>query len=470
VRRVNLVVMLLVLGFALGIASAQTFTTLYRFNGTDGANPAGLVQAINGYLYGTTQNGTVFKITPTGTFDTTSISCTKGCSGLVGGAIGEYLATLGGGANNSGTILEIGSNDTLTTLYTFCSQIACEDGSTPFALAQGANGNLYGATRSGGTCCGDTIFKITPKGTFTTLYNSCVEAGCPTGPSGLVQAANGDFYGTTQQGGSQLCPGGCGTVFKMTPGGTFTTIYDFCAQTDCPAGNPYPAGALVQATNGYLYGTTNSGGAYGEGSVFKITPTGTFTTLYSFCADEFCSDGGKPTAGLVQATDGNLYGTTTWGGLYGPGSVGTIFKITPEGTLTTIYNFCQGGCADGEYPQAGLIQGTDGNLYGTTIYGGTFGSGAGQSGWGTVFKLSIGLGPFVETRPSIGVVGEVVAILGYGLKGATGVMFNGIPATILYAAPTVIYARVPAGATTGKVQVVTPSGTLTSNVVFEVAP
>jgi uncharacterized repeat protein (TIGR03803 family) len=457
-RRVILIVMLGALGFAVGIASAQTFTTLHTFNGTDGESPAGLVQAINGNLYGTTRNGTVFKITPTGTFDTTPISCTKGCSGLVGGAIGDYLATSGGGTNNAGTILQIGSNDTLTTLYNFCSQIACEDGSSPYALVQGANGNLYGASYSE-TCCGATIFKITPNGTFTTLYNLCFEAGCPLGnyTVGLVQVANGDLYGTTQQGGSQLCLDGCGTVFKITPGGTFTTIYDF------PAGPPYPVGGLVQATNGYLYGTTNSGGAYDEGSVYKITPNGTLTTLYSFCAEQNCSDGGKPMAGLVQATDGNLYGTTTWGGLYGPGSVGTIFQITPEGTLTTIYNFC--GCGDGAYPQAGLIQGTDGNLYGTTSD-----AGPGEPGYGTVFKLSIGLGPFVETRPTIGVVGEVVSIVGYGLKGATSVTFNDIPATMLYDAPTVIYAKVPAGAMTGKVQVVTPSGTLTSNVAFEVAP
>ena len=136
--------------------------------------------------------------------------------------------------------------------------------------------------------------------------------------------------------GESIVPGRMRDGLQITPGGTFTPIYDFCAQTDCPAGTPYPVGALVQATNGYLYGTTNSGGAYGEGSVYKITPNGTLTTLYSFCADANCSDGGKPTAGLVQATDGNLYGTATWGGLYGPGSVGTIFKVTPEGTLTTI--------------------------------------------------------------------------------------------------------------------------------------
>jgi uncharacterized repeat protein (TIGR03803 family) len=148
----------------------------------------------------------------------------------------------------------------------------------------------------------------------------------------------------------------------------------------------------------------------------------------------------------------------------GSGLGGTIFKITPSGKLTTLYSFCsQSGCADGLSPFAGLVQDTDGNLYGTTSAGGA-------NDYGTVFMLSVGLGSFVDTRPAIGVVGEVVTILGYGLKGATSVTFNGTSATILYDAPTVIYAKVPTGAKTGKVQVVTPSGTLTSNVAFEVAP
>jgi uncharacterized repeat protein (TIGR03803 family) len=145
-------------------------------------------------------------------------------------------------------------------------------------------------------------------------------------------------------------------------------------------------------------------------------------------------------------------------------NAGSVFQITPNGTLTTLYTFCENTpCTDGEGPLAGLVQDTDGTFYGTTFNGGA-------NGYGTVFALSVGLGSFVETRPTIGVVGEVVAILGYGLTGATSVTFNGTPATILYDVSTVIYAKVPTGATTGKVQVVTTSGTLTSNLSFLVAP
>jgi uncharacterized repeat protein (TIGR03803 family) len=172
-----------------------------------------------------------------------------------------------------------------------------------------------------------------------------------------------------------------------------------------------------------------------------------------------CPDGSNPLAGLVQARSGDLYGTTSYNGANGLG--GTIFKITPSGALTTLYSFCsQVNCSDGQGPNV-LVQSTDGVFYGTT---------SGDRGASTVFSLSTGEAPFVLTRPTIGIVGEVVTIIGYGLKGATSVTFNGTPATILFDAPTVIYARVPTGATTGKVQVVTPTGTLTSNVAFEVAP
>ena len=148
----------------------------------------------------------------------------------------------------------------------------------------------------------------------------------------------------------------------------------------------------------------------------------------------------------------------------GANNGGTVFKVTTSGTLSTLHSFCsQSGCADGQYPAGGLFQDTNGNLYGTTADGGA-------NGFGTVFSLSVGLGAFVTTNPSIGVVGEIVTIIGYGLNGATGVTFNGTPATILKTDATVIYAKVPIGATTGKVVVTTPSGTFTSNVVFEVVP
>jgi uncharacterized repeat protein (TIGR03803 family) len=181
-----------------------------------------------------------------------------------------------------------------------------------------------------------------------------------------------------------------------------------------------------------------------------------------FCTQAGCPDGAYPQGALVQTANGDLYGTTGIGGANGAG--GTIFKITPTGSQTTLYSFCaQSGCADGEYPTAGLIQGTNGKFYGTTYFGGA-------DNFGTVFALSTVQAPFVETRPTIGVAGEVVTIVGYELAGATSVTFNGIPAAFKVDASTAITTSVPAGATSGKVQVITPSGTLSSNKAFHVAP
>jgi uncharacterized repeat protein (TIGR03803 family) len=221
-----------------------------------------------------------------------------------------------------------------------------------------------------------------------------------------------------------------------------------------------PSGALVQATNGDLYGTTTEGGANCAnnrqcGTVFKITLDGAFTTLHSFKGRP---DGATPNGGLIQATDGNLYGTTSNGGDNGFGS---IFKITPHGDLTILYSFCAqtANCPQGRSPAAGLMQDTNGNFYGTTQYSGAYHQ-------GTVYEFSMGLGPFVKTLPAIGAVGSGVRILGTGLTGATSVTFNGIAAMFAVVSPSQIVARVPAGATTGKIQVTTPSGTLVSNVAF----
>jgi len=215
---------------------------------------------------------------------------------------------------------------------------------------------------------------------------------------------------------------------------------------------------LVQATNGDFYGTTSRGGAEDGGTVFKITLSGTLTTLYSFCSKSACADGWNPIAGLVQATDGDFYGTTTRGGA---NNGGTVFKITPSGALTTIYSFCSQStpdqCADGAYPEAGLIQATNGDFYGTTWGGGSNGN------YGTVFSLSVGLGPFVKALPHSGTVGEVIRILGTDLTGTASVNFNGTPAAFTVVIPTEITATVPAGATTGKIQVTTPGGALFSS-------
>jgi uncharacterized repeat protein (TIGR03803 family) len=249
---------------------------------------------------------------------------------------------------------------------------------------------------------------------------------------------------------------GEGTVFQITAGGKLTTLYSFGGGAD-GAG---PADALIQASNGKFYGTTSAGGANSGGTVFEMTP-GKVRTIYSFCSLSSCADGGTPLAGLIQATDGNLYGTTSAGGANGGG---TIFRITTAGTLTTLYSFCsQTGCTDGDSPYEGLLQATNGALYGTTYYGGTDND-------GTIYSLSVGLGPFVQTVTTSGKVGAAVIILGNNLTGTTSVSFGRTAATFTVASDTEIKTTVPAGATTGTVAVTTPKGTLKSNVPFRVTP
>jgi uncharacterized repeat protein (TIGR03803 family) len=373
-----------------------------------------------------------------------------------------YGTTQLGGAYRDGTVFKITPGGALTTLYSFCSQSGCSDGIYPgAALVQATNGDFYGTTPSGGSNLLGTVFKITPGGTLKTLYNFCSQSGCTDGYSpeaALVQATNGDFYGTTQRGGTSYDGG---TVFKMTPGGVLTTLYRFCPRGGCADGKG-PTG-LVQSADGDFYGITPYGGAYYYGTVFRINPTGTLTTLYSFCEQPGCPDGARPQGVLVQATDGKFFGVTPSGGT---GDVGTIFDITAMGQLTTLYNFCApGGCTSGYYPNGALVQATDGDFYGTT-QGGQVGSS------GTIFSLSVGLRPFMETQPTSGNVGAVVKILGANLTGASSVTFDGTPAVfgVSSTSETEITTTVPAGATTGTVKLVTPNDTLSSNVPFRVLP
>jgi uncharacterized repeat protein (TIGR03803 family) len=204
-----------------------------------------------------------------------------------------------------------------TTLVNFDGTNGADPGF--MSLVQGVDGNLYGTAYGGGASSYGTVFKITPGGTLTTLYSFCSQLFCADGshPGALVQATNGDFYGTTVNGGADSSCGlggflGCGTVFKITPAGMLTTLHSFDG-----ADGRYPEGELVQATNGDLYGTTSQGGANDDGTVFKINPAGK-TTLYNFCSITNsagdCLDGDDPMFGLVQATNGDFYGTTSNGG------------------------------------------------------------------------------------------------------------------------------------------------------------
>jgi uncharacterized repeat protein (TIGR03803 family) len=193
-----------------------------------------------------------------------------------------------------------------------------------------------------------------------------------------------------------------------------------------------------------------------------MTAGGVLTSLYSFCIESNCADGSEPDAGMILGTDGNFYGTTVYGGA---NNQGEIFQITPEGAFKVLYSFCsEAGCADGRSSYSRLIQATDGNFYGATSD-----DGGGNNG-GTFFKLSMGLAPFVETIPASGKVGTQVEILGSDLTGASSVSFNGTPAAFKVDSPTLIVATVPAGAITGKVRVSTPGGELLSNVAFRVSP
>jgi uncharacterized repeat protein (TIGR03803 family) len=347
-----------------------------------------------------------------------------------------YGAAERGGKHHNGTVFKITPAGDLTTLHSFDAL----DGANPFdALAQGADGSLYGTTDADGASGFGTIFTITPQGNLTTLHSFDDSDG--RSPGGLAPLYNGNLIGTTSGGGTP----GYGTIFTITPQGTLTTLESFDNSDGA-----YPGPGLTPPNGGYLYGTTSAGGTKGYGSVFKITTQGVLTTIYNF---QGTTEGAST---LVQATNGNLYGTT----FSDADGYGTLFEITPSGAFTTLYTFA-GANTDGTYPSGGLLQSTDGNLYGTTNEGGAVGH-------GTLYRFSIGLGPFVKTLPASGKVGAAIQILGTDLTGATSVTFNGTTAAFTLVSPTLITATVPTGATSGQVRVATPGGTLLSNVAFGV--
>jgi len=469
------------------VSPAQSFKTLVNFNGTDGEHPfAPLIQGGDGNLYGTTagdsisNGGTVFKTTTNGGLKTLhSFGGPDGFEpygGLVQAADGNfYGTTYSGGASGNGTVFRITPTGTLVVLHSFC-QTDCSDGANPVpGLTLGADGQFYGTTSVGGSGGMGTVFRMTPSGVITTLHSFDGSDGA-TPEAGLIQTPDGSFYGTTYNGGNDNGPClsfktvGCGTLFRVTPDGGFTTLYFFCSQTYCADG-ANPVAVLTEASDGALYGTTSAGGITfycqtGCGTIFKVTPGAALTTLYTFCSQSGCTDGMLPTGTLVRATDGNFYGTTVGGGgdancsSYGEGC-GTVFKVTSTGQLTTLvlFNFNTGGA-----PWAGLLQDTNSIFYGTTM------SGTGTSSLGTIFGLSEGLRPFIETQPTFGKVGANVTLLGTNLTGAKSVTFNGTAAQFTVVSKSEIKTTVPAGATTGKVEVVAPQGTLVSNVDFRVLP
>lgn len=427
-------------------------TVLYSFGtamtggtNTDGINPqVALLLATDGNLYGTTLNGgqhstgTIFSITPSGQLstllafgDTGAPGGSNPASGLLLGSDGNYYGTTqAGGANSLGTVYSISPGGTLKTIYTFGT--TGSDGANPGAgLVQGSNGMLYGTTLNGGSSGYGTVFQLTTAGVLTTLHSFGNTASEGSNPQGrLAFGKDGNLYGVTRGGGAKFA----GTVFMITPSGTtLKTLYSFgTASTD----GSNPSAGLLLANDGSFYGTTFSGGTNSVGTVFNVTPSGALNTLFAFSSN----NGANPGASLLLANDGNLYGTTQNGGA---NNMGAVFKVTIAGGSstsampTTIYSFGS-ATGDGTNPEGELVQGKDGNLYGTTNAGGT-------NGKGTVFQITpggqlntiyaFGSNPNDAANPTSGLINGSSAGTLLGTTYAGGVNGTGTAYQITTASP-----------------------------------
>jgi uncharacterized repeat protein (TIGR03803 family) len=270
---------------------------------------------------------------------------------LVQGTNGLLYGTAAfGGSSGDGGVFRMTTNGTGVETWSLTS---ASSGYSPWAgLVQGQNGDFYGTANFGGANGYGTVFRLTPSGVLTGIHSFNNTDGAYPNPT-LMQGRDGNFYGATAGGGANTS----GTLFKITPGGALTSLFSFDETNGA-----MPVWALTQDFAGNFYGATFGGGAYGLGTIFKLAADGSFTSLYSFTGT---NDGANPNGGLLLCSDGNLYGTTQVGGAYG---FGTLFRISLDGTLATLVQF-DGG--QGAEPQGTLIQGTDGNLYGTALTGGT---------------------------------------------------------------------------------------------------
>jgi uncharacterized repeat protein (TIGR03803 family) len=459
-------------------ASAQTYKLLDTFTGTNGQNPEylNLAQGIDGDLYGTTQyggaygHGSVFKISTGGTLTTLwsfckTTNCPDGSNPMAGLTLvpggNLYGTTAGGGANGYGTIYMVTPAGVESVMHSF----NFTDGDDPqTAMTMGIDGNLYGTTLLGGIggcggCHGGGVaFKMTPAGVFTKLHDFCT-GSCSEGDPGpgdtLAQGTDGNFY-MVITGRSGYYDG---YFIKMTPKGVVTVLYTFCSLTNCDDG-AFPSGPVVQAADGNFYGTTIGGGTFNDGSVFKVTTTGKLTTIHSFDYTTTGNLGADTNAGLILGTDGNLYGTNAFGGQGCVSGCGTLFKMTTAGALTTLYEFAGG--SDGAGPW-GVAQGTGGAFYGTTPVGGSAND-------GTAYRVSTGIKPFVRLVTHYGKVGATVDLIGQGFTGATGVSFDGVTATFKNVSDTFLTAVVPTGALTGPVTVTTFTTSYKSSQNYRVVP
>jgi uncharacterized repeat protein (TIGR03803 family) len=433
-------------------AFSQTFTIVNNLSNSEGAYSYfdNLTQGFDGSLWSTTfaqgmyDDGTAYRITPHGSLtvlNNFNSQYAQPTGALVLAPSGIYYGiTPAGGASNYGTVFSLDTEGTITVLYSFSGS----DGNFPFGpLTLGSDGNLYGTTEFGGSSIYGTVFKITPSGILTTLHSFGLlrDDGYTPEGSALVEAPDGAFYGVSDNGGLS----GQGIIYRITSSGNFAVVHNF----DYTHGST-PMGTPVLANDGNLYGTTLRGGSNGNGIIFRLELPGKFSVLRNFT---FATDGGGPFAGLLQASDSKLYGTTSAGG---PDGNGTIFSVTTKGKFSVVNSF------DFQAVDTnGIMQHTDGALYGVTQYGGTYDN-------GVVYRLDVGAPPFAGMVPLFGAVGSRVRILGEGLTGSLAVKFNGVAAAFTVNSDTLISAAVPAGATSGMIEITTPRGPLSSMASFTI--
>ncbi|HEY6763842.1 MAG TPA: choice-of-anchor tandem repeat GloVer-containing protein [Candidatus Sulfotelmatobacter sp.] len=458
-KKFRLAATLLFVAALSAVGLAQTVSEVFGFTGAAPApgtvTPA---QGRNGRLYGTTSgfgrtvtNGTVFSLSPIGkggtiyTFNGTDGSHPQ--SSLTLATDGNYYGgATSGGTGNSGVLFRITASGIYSALYQFSGGL---DGANPLAPpVQASDGNLYGAT-DGDSVTAGAFYKLVPSsGAVSTIFTLN-----PDGSQGsivfapLIQAADGSLYATAETGGAN----GCGTILNLSTSGQLLRLYSFM----CGASGNFPAGPLVQASDGTIYGTTEAGGnvtsgecANGCGIVFRMSQ-GLLTVLHTFSG--YPNDGAFPYAGLTLGTDGNLYGATGKGGV---NDLGTLYQVTTGGQCKVLYSFVD---KIGSGPNASLLQHTNGTFYGVAESGGQYGA-------GSVYSLNMGLGSFIALVRYTGRIGQPVQILGQGLTGSTDVTVNGVAATSFkVVSDTYMTAVIPTGATTGPVVVTTRTGTLTSN-------
>ncbi len=448
-------------------ATAQvTPVGLYQYPNTDN-NTSGitsdsfLAQGPDGELYDTDYsngngNGSVYTMSLTGDYSLlysfcSQSNCPDGTGPQGGVTLGSdgnfYGTTYGGGAHDYGTVFKITPAGKLTTLYSFPGTAV--DGANPtFPVFQASNGAFYGVTSAGGSNNNGTFFKITSAGSFTTLasFQSGVNGFNPNLPT---QGTDGNFYGTTHNGGpNSAC---CGVVYKATAAGEITVLYTF------PGGQGSSVGQLVEGSDGNFWGVTNGVPFISTGELFKVSPSGDFTVVHTFSG---AGDAAVPVSGLIVGSDGNLYGVTNAGGT---ANVGAIYNVNPStGDYAVLYSFCSTGTCTIYGPGPVLLQDTNG-----TFFGNTEGSSDGGS-W--FFSFDTGLGPFVRTITQSGDVGATVTFLGQDFTGATEVEFDRVEANFEVISETELRATVPAAAATGPVSVVTTGGTLTALRRFGVLP